>query len=84
MSDEFEEVGFILEENEEEENGQEVNTEVGIMNNIANIISELDGTSDLVTKLEDQKVKKSFEMKYVNDDDDEIFIVHDEGEFIID
>lgn len=25
-------------------------------------------------------VKKSFEMKYDNDDDDEIFIVHDEDD----
>ena len=25
-----------------------------------------------------EKVKKSFEIKYQNDDDDEIFIVHDE------
>jgi len=27
-----------------------------------------------------KKVKKSFEIKYQNDDDDEIFIVHDEDD----
>jgi hypothetical protein len=27
-----------------------------------------------------EKIKKSFEIKYLNDDDDEIFIVHDEEE----
>merc|ERR1711935_570279 len=43
--------------------------------------SEPKEETDLVKKLLDEnQTKKSFEMKIENDDDDEIFIVHEEGD----
>ena len=57
------------------------------MENVKNLVGMLEGDSEpkkesnLVDKLLDEKqTKKSFEMKVENDDDDEIFIVHEEGE----
>lgn len=55
------------------------------MENVKNLVGMLEGDSEpkkeqnLVEKLLDEnQTKKSFEMKVENDDDDEIFIVHEE------
>lgn len=75
----------------QEKNEEEVNDHAGIMENISNIVDMLGGPSKPEEEKEDQKVarmmenlenpknvKKSFETKVENDDDDEIFIVHEE------
>lgn len=75
----------------QEKNDEEKDDHAGIMENISNIVDMLGGPSKPEEEKQDQKfaqmmenlenpanVKKSFETKVENDDDDEIFIVHEE------
>ena len=96
LSDEFEDIAFVMPTQEVADNEGETPGNDGapnnmeIMENVKSLVGMLEGNDEnqneetkenLVEKLLDEnQTKKSFEMKVENDDDDEIFIVHEEDD----
>lgn len=96
LSDEFEDIAFVMPTQEVAENegetpgSDDAPNNMEIMENVKSLVGMLEGKDknqieetkeNLVEKLLDEnQTKKSFEMKVENDDDDEIFIVHEEDD----